>query len=39
MPKYVTTALLIYFIQYKKVAWGARNHVERTVLSCLNKHY
>ena len=29
MPKYVITALLIYFIQYKKLAWGGRNYVEK----------
>ena len=39
MPKYVTTALLTYFIQYKKLAWGACKYVEETVLSCLDKHY
>ena len=39
MPKYVITALLTYFIQYKKLAWGGRNYVEKTVLSRLNKHY
>ena len=38
MPKCVITALLIYFIQYKKLAWDRRNYVETTVLSCLNKH-
>ena len=41
MPKYVITALLtyMYFKQYKKLAWGGCNYVEKTVLSCLNKHY
>ena len=39
MPKYVITALLTNFIQYKKLAWSGRNYVEKTVLSCLNKHY
>ena len=39
MPKYVVTALLTCFIQYKKLAWGGRNYVEKTVLSCLNTHY
>ena len=41
MPKYIITALLIdmYFIQYKNMAWGGRSYVEKTVLSCLNKHY
>ena len=39
MPKYVINALLTYFIQYKKLAWGGRNYVEITVLSCLKKHY
>ena len=39
MPKYVTTALLTYFIQHKKLAWGGRKYVEKTVLSCLDKHY
>ena len=29
MPKYVINALLSYFIQYKKLAWGGRNYVER----------
>ena len=29
MPKYVTTALLTYFIQYKKLACGERNDVEK----------
>ena len=29
MPKYVVTALLAYFIQYKKLAWGGRNYVEK----------
>ena len=31
MPKYVITALLIYmyFIQYKKLACGGRNYVEK----------
>ena len=30
MPKYVViTALLTYFIQYKKLAWGRRNYVEK----------
>ena len=29
MPKYVITALLTYFIQYKKLAWGGRNYVEK----------
>ena len=24
MPKYVNNALLTYFIQYKKLAWGGR---------------
>ena len=39
MPKYVITALLTYFIQYKKLARAGRNYVEKTFLSCLNKHY
>ena len=41
MQKYVITAYLafMYFIQCKKLAWGGRNYVEKTVLSCLNKHY
>ena len=39
MPKYIITALLKYYIQYKKLAWGRRDYVETTVLSCLNKHY
>ena len=39
MPKYVITAALTYFIQYKKLAWGGRNYVEKIVLSCLDKHY
>ena len=39
MPKYVITALLIYLLQYEKLAWGGHNYVEKTVLSCLNKHY
>ena len=39
MPKYVIAALLTYFIQYKKLAWAGRNYVEKTVPSCLNKHY
>ena len=39
MPKYIITALLTYFIQYKKLAWGGRNYVEKTVLPCLAKHY
>ena len=39
MPKVRYTALLTNFIQYKKLAWGGRNYVEKTVLSCLNKHY
>ena len=30
MPKYVITALLTYFIQYKKLAWGGRNYVENS---------
>ena len=38
MPKFIT-ALLTYFIQYKKLALGGRNYVEKTVLSCLDKHY
>ena len=29
MPKYVITAFLIYFIQYKKLAWSGRNYVEK----------
>ena len=29
MPKYVINALLIYFIQHKKLAWGGRNFVEK----------
>ena len=37
MPKYVITALLKYFIRYKKLAWGGRNYVEKTVLSCLDE--
>ena len=28
MPKYVT-AVLTNFIQYKKLAWGGRNYVEK----------
>ena len=40
MPTYVITALLTYFIQYKKLAWGVGNYVEKkTVLSCLGKHH
>ena len=39
IAKYVITALLTYFIQYKKLKWGGRNLVEKTVLSCLDKHY
>ena len=39
MPKYVINALLTYFIQYKKLAWGGCNYVEKSVLSCLSKHY
>ena len=39
MPKYVITALLTYFMQRKKLAWGGHNYVEKTVLSCLDKHY
>ena len=41
MPKYVITALLTYFILYKKLARGGRNFVEKKkpVPSCLNKHY
>ena len=39
MSKYVITTLLTYFIQYKKLVWGGLNHVEKAVLSCLNKHY
>ena len=41
LPKYVITgtAILTHFIQYKKLAWGGLNYVEKTVLSCLNKHY
>ena len=40
MPKYVITALLTYFIQYKKLAWGGRNMLKKAVvLLCLNKHY
>ena len=39
IPKYAITALLKYFVKYKKLAWGGRNCVEKTVLSCLNKHY
>ena len=39
MPKYVITALLTHLIQYKKLAWGGHNYVEKTVLSCLNKPY
>ena len=31
MAKYVITALLTYFIQYKKLAWGGRNY-EKTAL-------
>ena len=37
--EYVITALLAYFIQYKKLAWGGRNYAEKTVLPCLNKHH
>ena len=29
MPKYVITALLTYFIQYKELAWGGGNYVEK----------
>ena len=29
MPKYVITALLTYFIQYKKLAWGGHSYVEK----------
>ena len=39
VPNYVINVLLIYFIQYKKLAWGGHNYAEKTVLSCLNKHY
>ena len=39
MPKYVITALLTYFIQYKKLVCGGHNYVEKTVLSCVNKYY
>ena len=40
MPKYIITAVLTYFIQYKKLAWGGRNYVgKKTVLSRLNKYY
>ena len=40
MPKYIITALLTYFIQYKKLAWDGRNSVEKkTVLSLLDEHY
>ena len=39
MPKYIITALLTYFIQYKKLEWGGRNSIEKTILSCLDKHY
>ena len=39
MPKYVITALLTYFVQYKKLAWGGRNYVEKIVFSCSDKHY
>ena len=41
MPKFVITALLtyMYFIRYKKLAWGGRNYVEKTVISCSNKLY
>ena len=38
MPKYVITALLTYFIQYKKLMWGGRNYVEKNSLSCVDKH-
>ena len=34
MPKYVITALLTNFVQYKKLAWGGHNYVEKTILSC-----
>ena len=39
MLKYVITALLTYFKQYNKLAWGGGNYVKKTVFSCLNKHY
>ena len=41
MPKCVIAAYLtyMYLIQYKKLECGGRNYVEKTVLSCLNKHY
>ena len=29
MPKYVITALLTYFMQYKKLALGGRNDVQK----------
>ena len=29
MPKYVIAALLTYFVQYKKLAWGECNYVEK----------
>ena len=34
MPYFVITALLTYFIQCNKLAWGGRNYVKRTVVSC-----
>ena len=39
MPKYFISTLLTYFIQYKKLVWGGRNYVEKTVFSCLDRHY
>ena len=38
MRKYLITGLLTYFVQCKKLAWGGHNYVEKTVISCLNKH-
>ena len=42
MPKYVITALLTYFIQYKKIGVrgvGVIMLKKNPVLLCLNKHY
>ena len=35
MPSYVITALLTYFVQYKKLVWGGRNYVEKQFLPCI----
>ena len=29
MVKYVIPVLLIYFVQYKKLAWGGHNYAEK----------